>query len=113
MKKIINFLRSVFSVSPEKQVKIETCDCKNCTCNTTETYKEQEEVQELEKPAETIYIPHLKVVEPAVEEVKEVAPEIAKEEKKKPRKRYYKKKGEGSKKDGSAPKKANKKNKDV
>lgn len=51
MKSIINFFRKFFSVSPEKQVKIETeeCGCEVCQCGTPESI-------ELETPPQEIVV---------------------------------------------------------
>ena len=55
MKSITNFFRKFFSVSPEKQVKIETeeCGCEVCQCGTPESNTES---TELEAPPQEIVV---------------------------------------------------------
>jgi hypothetical protein len=113
MKSIINFLRNIFSVTSEEQVKIKVCNCEECTCHKTEAYTTVTE-EKLEAEQVIVEAP----LEPTTETVakEELVQETIVEEpvvkKEKSSKKYYKKKGSQKKKEEDS-KKSNKKSKDA
>jgi hypothetical protein len=113
MKSIINFLRNIFSVTPEEQVKIKVCNCKKCTCYEAKTYTpEPEEKSEIEQ---VIVEAPLESTTDTVDKEELVQETIVKEpvvKKEKSSKKYYKKKGSQKKKEEDS-KKSNKKSKDA
>jgi hypothetical protein len=113
MKSIINFFRNLFSVTPEEQVKIEGCNCEECTCPETKTYTPEPE-EKLEAEQVIVEAPLEPITETVVKE-ELVQETIVKEpvvEKEKSPKKYYKKKGSQKKKEGDS-KKSSKKSKDA